>query len=156
MEVKKLIDFTTRQPKRKRTFFHKEKIIWFRKMNFLGYMAILIFLTISKNVEGYGTAWTRAHATFCGACGYGNLYIQGYGTNTTALSIALFTNGFSCGSFYEIICANDKRWCLPVSIIVTATNFCPPNLALPNDNGGWCNPPQQHFDLSQPVFSGEV
>jgi hypothetical protein len=30
MEVKKLIDFTTRQPKRKRTFFHKEKIIWFR------------------------------------------------------------------------------------------------------------------------------
>ncbi|KAL9349058.1 hypothetical protein Peur_056313 [Populus x canadensis] len=117
-------------------------------MNFLGYMAMLIFLTISKNVEGYGTAWTG------GAYGYGNLYIQGYGTNTTALSIALFNNGLSRGSFYEIKCANEKKGCLPGSIIVTATNFCPPNLALPNDNGGWCNPPQQHFDLSQPVFSG--
>jgi len=28
---------------------------------------MLIFLTISKNVEGYGTAWTGAHATFCDA-----------------------------------------------------------------------------------------
>ena len=35
-------------------------------MNFLGYMAMLIFLTISKTVEGYGTTWTSAHATFYG------------------------------------------------------------------------------------------
>ncbi|CAH9113079.1 unnamed protein product [Cuscuta europaea] len=104
--------------------------------------------------------WQTAHATFYGgsdasgtmggACGYGDLYKTGYGTDIAALSTVLFNDGLACGSCYEITCTGPN--CVPGSITITATDLCPPNTSLPSDNGGWCNPPRPHFDMSQPAY----
>ncbi|KAK2631668.1 hypothetical protein EUGRSUZ_L02610 [Eucalyptus grandis] len=130
----------------------------------LALMMVLLFGVAGGNSHNGGSlqGWdSSAHATFYGdmrgnetmkgACGYGDLFKQGYGLKTTALSTVLFNDGATCGACYVIICIHSP-WCLPNRPIirVTATNFCPPNYSKPTEV--WCNPPQKHFDLSLPMF----
>ncbi|KAH7373175.1 hypothetical protein KP509_17G042500 [Ceratopteris richardii] len=90
----------------------------------------------SSSTYGPG-GWSSAHATFYGG------------------SDASGTMGGACGACFEIRCdaSSDPKWCIfGTSVVVTATNFCPPNNALPNNAGGWCNPPLEQFDMAQPAY----
>ncbi|WJX88159.1 Expansin-A23 [Trifolium repens] len=128
----------------------------------LAFFTLLFVLQTMAHIP-IDSNWYDAHAAFYGdmqggetmqgACGYGDLFQQGYGLETTALSTALFHEGYACGACFEIKCVNDPQWCKKdvYSITVTATNFCPPNYSKPD--GNWCNPPQKHFDLSMKMFT---
>ncbi|URD96690.1 Pollen allergen [Musa troglodytarum] len=122
-------------------------------------VSLIFFAMLSLAVAK--AQWLPGHATFYGAnqdptslggaCGYDNTFHAGFGINTAALSGALFRQGEACGACFEVACdaGADPQWCFRhATVTVTATNFCPPN-----NNGGWCDPPRRHFDMSLPAFS---
>ncbi|XP_073001112.1 expansin-A16-like [Typha latifolia] len=108
--------------------------------------------------------WRLATATYAketqgttvtgGACGFGDLDKSGYGRNSVGVSSALFERGSACGGCFEVRCVNHILWCLQgsPSVVVTATDFCAPNYGLPDDYGGWCNFPREHFEMSKAAF----
>ncbi|KAI3453634.1 hypothetical protein Pfo_010297 [Paulownia fortunei] len=120
------------------------------------FLALAVVVVGRVTAGGYSapvfqaTPWQLAHATFYGdetasatmggACGYGNLFSSGYGTDTAALSSVLFNNGYGCGQCFQLRCVNSP-WCYKGSPITTDSN-----------NGGWCNPPRTHFDMAKPAF----
>ncbi|XP_057964389.1 expansin-A20 [Malania oleifera] len=129
----------------------------------------LVYFILLHLSSGIVTAkereWKSATATYSrdaddgrtsteGACGYGDLH-KSYGEYNAGLSSTLFNRGSACGGCFEVRCVDHIRWCLPgsPSVVLTATDFCPPNYGLSSDYGGWCNFPQKHFEMSQATFA---
>ncbi|XP_058070361.1 expansin-A16 [Magnolia sinica] len=124
----------------------------------------LMMLADLRRLLASEEGWKTATATYSkdtngsiiigGACGYGDLHKKSYGKYSAGLSTGLFNRGSTCGSCFELRCVDHILWCLQgsPSVIVTATDFCPPNYGLPSDYGGWCNYPREHFEMSESAF----
>ncbi|RWR78304.1 expansin-A20 [Cinnamomum micranthum f. kanehirae] len=130
---------------------------------------ICLIITNTRWIVAREGEWRSATATYTnetdgpiitdiiisgGACGYGDLH-KTYGKYSAGLSTGLFNRGSTCGGCFEVRCVDHIHWCLQgsPSVIVTATDFCPPNYGLPNDYGGWCNYPREHFEMSKSAFT---
>lgn len=122
-------------------------VLTFHLQIFFFFFSKILFLLITRGL-------LFIHVTE-GACGYGDLHKMTYGKYSAGLSSILFNRGSTCGACYELRCVDHILWCLQgsPSIILTATDFCPPNNGLSADYGGWCNFPKEHFEMSETAFA---
>ncbi|XWS39654.1 hypothetical protein CRYUN_Cryun18bG0073600 [Craigia yunnanensis] len=126
---------------------------------------LYLILLLTSKITCKEEEWKSATATYTketdgsiiteGACGYGDLHKASYGKYSAGLSTMLFNKGSTCGACFEIRCVDHILWCLQgsPSVILTATDFCPPNYGLSADYGGWCNFPKVHFEMSEAAFA---
>lgn len=148
-------------------WFHVEQVTNMGSICSMKFPILMVaFLALGlPSVLGAPYGWKDAHITYYGspngggtqggACGYQNTYALGYGSFTAALSAPLFQGGAACGGCYQLKCAPVREtrtvhnWCWSYSrsIVVTATNLCPPG-----SHGGWCAW-RPHFDLPMPAFT---
>ncbi|KAL2630307.1 hypothetical protein R1flu_014993 [Riccia fluitans] len=148
------------QGERKMVAYTRTMVVFVLGIVFLVLIQAAPSVSTSASAAWAVTEWTDAHATFYGgesavgtmggACGYGNLYASGYGTASAAVSNALFNGGLSCGACFQIMCkTTGTSGCYDGGkyIVITATNQCPQG-----SEGGWCDYPRSHFDLSFPMF----
>ncbi|KAF9609716.1 hypothetical protein IFM89_018164 [Coptis chinensis] len=99
-------------------------------------LALIVMYGLISIVDAFSRyGWTKAHATFYGGG-------DASGTMDMELNSRLFTRELVGMVVFE----------RKVSRIIIATNFRPPNFAQASNNGGWCNPPLQHFDMAQPAW----
>ncbi|OMP11370.1 Expansin [Corchorus olitorius] len=128
-------------------------------------LVLYLILLLASIAAGKEEEWKSATATYTketdgsiiteGACGYGDLHKASYGKYSAGLSTKLFNKGSTCGACFELRCVDHILWCLQgsPSVILTATDFCPPNYGLSSDYGGWCNFPKEHFEMSEAAFA---
>lgn len=128
-------------------------------------MAVCFIMMQGDSIMAQVSEWKMATATYSkqtdgsiiteGACGYGGLHGSGYGKYSAGVSSMVFNRGSTCGACFEVRCVDHILWCLQgsPSVVLTATDFCPPNYGLSADYGGWCNFPKHHFEMSEAAFA---